>query len=328
MTQPISPALIAGLTARLETLADPADPAALLALLRTLYAVGRQDLPLGRLFEGHVDALQIVSRYGSAGQGAATHAAARTGATFGVWNADRGDDPLRLEDGRLHGGKAFASGAGILSHALVTVDAPGGRQLLLIDLAATPPEVDRGWWHVTGMQRSETHRVRWNGAALPADARIGAPGDYVREPWFSGGALRFAAVQAGGIAGLADQTRTHLVAHGRAGDPDQRGRLANLYLTAQAAADTVAAAARRGSAERPEETLALVSAARVAVYQAGEQALTLAQAAIGLQAMFVAHPIAALLNDLTVYLRQPGPDAQRARVGDAVAAGVLVADLR
>lgn len=326
MRPPLNRANIAGLTARLPELGDPADAAGTIALLRTLYAVGREDLPLGRLFEGHVDALQIVSRYGTPAQVAGAQDAARAGAVFGVWNADRADLPLRLEAGRLSGGKAFASGAGIISHALVSVDGEGGRQLVLLDLEQAPPEVDRGWWRTTGMQRSETHLVRWADAPLPPDVLIGAPGDYMREPWFTGGALRFAAVQAGGAAALADGVRDHLVAHGRAEDPHQAARLADLYLTAQAAADAVARAAG-GSAEDAPALLARVAAARVAVYRAGEAALTIAQAAVGVQAMFVDHPLSERLNDLAVYLRQPGPDTQRMRVGAAVAAGLLTPSL-
>ncbi|WP_404339421.1 acyl-CoA dehydrogenase [Sphingomonas sp. MMS12-HWE2-04] len=313
---------IARLTSELAELADPPTPEALLRLLRLLYRIGRADLPLGRLFEGHVDALQIVARYGTGAQANAAAAIARAGGAFGVWNADLPGDPLRLADGRLVGGKAFASGAGVLSHALVSIDADGRRQLLLLDLTALPPAIDTEWWRVTGMQRSETHLVRWD-APFPAEARIGAPGDYVGEPWFSGGAIRFAAVQAGGIAAIVDQVRAHLLESGRAEDPHQAARLAELYLCAQAAADAVAAAARGWRVEESEGTIARTAAARVAVYQAGERALTLAQAAIGVQAMFLDHRLSATLSDLNVYLRQPAPDAQRARTGAAVAAGLL-----
>lgn len=323
MKTPLVRGDIAELTGELRDLADPANADDLLVLLRLLYAVGRRDLPLGRLFEGHVDALQIIARYAAPAQAGAAQAAARAGAAFGVWNADLQGEPLCALDGVLNGGKAFASGAGILSHALVNVDAGGGRQLILLDLERQPPAIDTDWWRVTGMQRSQSHVVRWSGQALDDADLIGAPGDYVREPWFSGGALRFAAVQAGGIAAVFDQVRGHLVKQGRAEDPVQSGRLAALYLAAQAAADAVGKAARCWNGEDLPTTLAHVAAARVAVYQAGEQALTLAQAAVGLQAMFVDHPLAATLTDLAVYLRQPGPDAQRARTGQAVASGLL-----
>jgi hypothetical protein len=324
---PLTRGDIADLTAQLPQLDDPTDSAALLALLRVLYDVGRRDLPLGRLFEGHVDALQIVSRYGSVAQRALAQAAARDGAAYGVWNADRSGAPTVLQDGRLSGSKAFASGAGVLSHALISVDAEGGRQLLLLDLAEVAPAIDASWWRVTGMQRSETHLVTWDNQPLPSQALIGRPGDYVREPWFGGGAIRFAAVQAGGIAAVVDGVRDHLAEQRRHGDPHQRTRLAELYLAAQSAADAVFRAAAGWSADNVPRTLALVSAARMAVYAAGEQVLALGPAAVGVQAMFVDHPLSIALADLSTYLRQPAPDFQRERLGEAVASGLVASAL-
>lgn len=312
------------LAQELDGSGDPADPAAMLTLLRRLYRVGREDLPLGRLFEGHVDARQIVARYGDAAQQARVAAG---DVLLGVWNADLPGEPLRIADGRLSGGKSFASGAGVLTQALVTLDVEGGRQLLLLDLARTPPAIDRSVWQVTGMQRSETHVVRWDAAPLAPGDRLGAPGDYVREPWFSGGALRFAAVQAGGVARLLDLTRDHLVASGRADDPHQAGRLAALYALAESAAAAVRVAGERWFDADPAARLPLVAAARAAVYAAGGEAIVIAQEAVGVQALFVAHPLAAAITDLSVYLRQPGPDAQRMRVGAAVADGTLRASL-
>lgn len=305
---------------------DPEDAAALLRLLRLLYRVGCEDLPLGRLFEGHVDAVQIVTRYGSATQRRALADALDAGAMLGVWNADLAGEPLTLTDGRLSGGKSFASGAGVLSHALVTVDADGGRQLVLVDLAHAEPAIDRSHWRVVGMQRSETHVVRWHAAPIDADAVIGEPGDYVREPWFSGGALRFAAVQAGGVARLVEAVRDHLVTAGREADPHQAGRLARLF----ALADGAAAAVRRAGEVWFGDAgarLPRVAAARAAVYAAGGEAIAVAQEAVGVSALFLDHPLAATITDLAMYLRQPGPDAQRMQVGAAVAAGILRPEL-
>jgi alkylation response protein AidB-like acyl-CoA dehydrogenase len=317
---------IAVRSALLPTHADPSDERTLLQLLRLLYETGRSDLPLGRLFEGHVDALQLVHRYGTGQQRAAASVAAAEGGAFGVWNADLANGPLSVDHDLLTGGKSFASGAGLLSHALVTVDAEGGRQLIWLDLARTSPIIDRHFWNVVGMQRSETHVVRWIDAPLGADTLIGKAGDYVREPWFSGGALRFAAVQAGGIAALLDHTTAHLVAAGRADDPHQRGRLAALYALAEAAAGAIRTAAA-GWFANADARLPLVAAARAAVYAAGGQGIEIAEQAVGVQALFVGHPLAAAITDLSVYLRQPAPDAQRMNVGAAVAAGILGAGL-
>lgn len=306
---------------------DPAAAEAYVALLAVLYEIGRRDLPLGRLLEGHVDAVQIALRYGEETQRAALRAAIAEGAALGVWNAGLPGEPLVLDEGRLSGGKSYASGAGVLSHALVTADTPTGPQLLLLDLARTAPAIDRGWWRMTGMQRSETHRVRWTDAPVaPADL-IGAQGVYTTEPWFGGGALRFVAVQAGGIAGLFDRVRDHLVGAGRADDPFQAGRLTELFGLADGAAAVVRRTARLWFADEGEARLARVAAARVQVADAAERALAVAQAAVGLPGHFLDHPLSAQLTDLQVYLRQPAPDAQRLRVARAAAAGLLVPGL-
>ncbi|MDQ1156053.1 hypothetical protein QE385_000380 [Sphingomonas sp. SORGH_AS 950] len=305
----------------------PGDPRTIedhVALLAKLYDIGRRDLPLGRLVEGHVDAVQIVRRYGSAAQVERLSGILAQGATLGVWNAGLAGEPLRLDGERLTGGKSHASGAGVLSHAVVTADTAEGVQLLLLDLARVAPVIDRDWWRVTGMQRSETHLVRWRDGVIAQDDRIGAPNLYAREPFFSGGALRFVAVHAGGVAGLCDLTRRHLVEAGRADDPFQSARLARLFALAEVAAAIVRRTARCWFGEEVEEArLARVAAARMAVADAAEQAIVIAREAVGLAGQFLTHPLSAMLTDLAVYLRQPMPDAQRLRVGQAVAQGLL-----
>lgn len=303
---------------------DPQSADEYLTLLTRLYETGRRDLPLGRLLEGHVDAVQIVQRYGSAGQVERLRRVLGDGATLGVWNAALPGEPLQLVGDRLNGGKSYASGAGVLTHALVTADSDGGTQLLLLDLARTVPAIDRDWWRVTGMQRSETHQVRWDDAIVLAEDRIGAPDLYAREPFFNGGALRFVAVHAGGVAGLCDRTRDHLVATGRAEDPFQAARLAELFWLADGAAAIVRRAAMHWFEEEEEGRLARVAAARLAVADAAGRSMAIAQEAVGLPSQFLTHPLSTMLTDLAVYLRQPAPDAQRLRVGRAVQQGELV----
>ena len=306
---------------------DPADARAYLALLRHLFRTGRLDLPAARLLEGHVDAVQIVLRYGSPDQIERFRAGLAQGSTAGVWNAGLPGEPLVLVEGRLGGASSYASGAGVLSHALVNADTDRGPQLLLLDLARVPPVIDRSWWRTLGMQRSETHQVRWSDAPIATDDAIGEPGSYACEPFFGGGALRFVAVHAGGIAGLLDAVRDHLVATGRADDPFQAARLAELFSLAESSAATVRHTAQTWFDEPDAARLARVAAARLQVTTAGERALAVAQEAVGLQGLFLAHPLAARLADLMVYLRQPAPDAQRMKVGRAVANGDLDAAL-
>lgn len=307
----------------LSTLQDPKDAGAYLNLLKLLFETGRRDLPLGRLLEGHIDALQIVGRYADQDVANAAREAAHGGAVMGVWNAELAGEPLRLVHGRLSGAKSYASGAGILSHALVTAHTDRGPQLLLLDLSQTPPSIDRGWWDVIGMARSQTHLVRWSDALIDGSAFIGTPGDYAREPFFSGGALRFVAVHAGGVAAVFDKVRDHLNQSTRADDPHQAARLAKLFEIADLAAGAVRRTAARWFNEPDAVRLPRVAATRMQVADLAQQAIALAQEAVGLQGMFRSHPLATTVTDLMVYLRQPAPDAQRQCVGAAAAAGLL-----
>lgn len=309
---------------RLEMAApDPVSFEAYRDLLRVLYLAGRVDLPLGRLLEGHVDAVQIVQRYGSAKQIGRLRDHVLDGKTFGVWNAALPQNALRLEGDQLVGGKSFASGAGVIDFALVTADTPSGAQLLLLHLELYDLEINRTWWRTTGMQRSETHQVRWHECRPEPETFIGKPGDYAREPWFSGGVLRYVAVHAGGIASIFDLTRDHLRTTGRLADPFQTIRLGELFAVSDAAAALVERTAQRWFTDDPAARLARVASARLAVLKLAERAMALARETVGVQSMFEDHPLSSVLTDLDVYLRQPVPDLMRQRVGLAAGLGDL-----
>ena len=103
---------------------EPADRADLADLLYLLRGVGRVSLPLGRLYEGHLNALQLIGLFGSPAQRALARRDLVDGLIFAVWNSDA-RRPLRLDatgEGsfRLSGGKAFASGAGRVERPIVT----------------------------------------------------------------------------------------------------------------------------------------------------------------------------------------------------------------
>jgi alkylation response protein AidB-like acyl-CoA dehydrogenase len=59
-----------------------------LSLSEVLQSIGSGSLPLGRLFEGHVNAIELVLRYGNHEQIELVAQEARKGKMFGVWNTD------------------------------------------------------------------------------------------------------------------------------------------------------------------------------------------------------------------------------------------------
>ena len=295
------------------------DPRSVMDTITEMIQVGRRDTALGRLVEGHVNALQLMHRYGNGIQQEQARTAARDRRVYGVWNADHRDNPLRTVENRLRGAKAFASGAGLLTHAIVTTEASDPRhvQMWVVELDEYSNKIDKLWWNPVGMQRSETHIVSFDERAPAPAERLGRPGDYMTQPDFSGGALRFAAVQAGSVAGLYDAMVEELISRGRAEHSLQRRRIAEGYTIAQGAINAVCATARRYDIDEPM-LLARVDAARHSVLEAAESMLSLVQRAVGLNGLMHPHPIATRVTDLMTYIRQPNPDGSADNVAEAV----------
>jgi len=280
-----------------------------------LRLVGRASLPLGRLYEGHVNAVRLVLRRGGAAQVQRAADDLRAGGhLFGVWNTDPlgGEPPLALDGGVLKGRKVLCSGAGRVSRALVTArdaaapDAP--TRMVLVRLR--PDErADLSGWTAQGMRASATGAVDFSGLRVePADL-IGEPGDYALEPDFSGGAWRFAAVHCGGIEAVLGALRDHLRRTGRGADPHQAARLGQAAIATETARLWVEAAAARAEAPGAgADAVAHVGLARLAVERAALDVLELAQRSVGLQALMRPNPLERMARDLATYLRQPAPD--------------------
>ena len=301
-------------------------------LAAVLRLVGYGSLAPGRLYEGHVNALQLVARYGKAGQRQRLFADAMDGHLFGVWNTDPPGDCLRLgDDGRLRGVKTFASGAGFVTRALVTVKhEPGASPLMLVVPLESGSRADLSGWRAHGMRASATGTVDFEDIAVGDDEILGRWDDYHRQPVFSGGAWRFAAVQLGGIEAVFDAWRGHLSSTGRGVDPHQLARLGEGAIAVEGARHWVERAALSVAEDElvPERIVAFVNLCRLAVEKAGLDVLQLAQRSVGLQGFLRAHPLERLSRDLATYLRQPAPDrALTTAAAEIVEAGGVAGDL-
>lgn len=286
-------------------------PGGAAALRDVLRGVGRGNLAVGRIYEGHVNALALVLRYGS--DAVQTHFAAdaQAGHLFGVWNTEPDPGGLALgDDGGLTGGKSYASGAGHVTRPLVTARLPDGRRQMLVVPLAPQDRADLSTWRAHGMRASATGTVDFAGLRIGEPERIGAPDDYYRQPFFAAGAWRFLAVQCGGIEAVLEAHRAHLKATGRGADPHQRARLGHAATAAETARLFVERAAELATAEPVEgdRAVAYVALARGAVERAGLDVIELAQRSVGLSGFLEAHPLERLVRDLATYLRQPAPD--------------------
>ena len=306
------------------------------ALLGLLSELGRGNLSLGRIYEGHANALQLIAAYGTRSQVAAAADDACAGRRlFGVWNTEAADGititPMMAGRYRLAGAKTFASGAGVVTRALVTGRLPdGGWQMCLLPLDEVATSADASWWRPMGMYGSASFKVDVSGVEIGQEALIGPPDAYQRQPWLSAGAIRFAAVQLGGAEALFDVARAELRSLGRDGDPHQRARFGQLAVAIESgrlwlrgAAPHIDQLLAGECAGTPDEELLLrvvayVNMARTAIERICLDTIELTQRSIGVRGLLKPHPVERLVRDLSLYLRQPVPDAALTNAGQFV----------
>ncbi|WP_062112835.1 acyl-CoA dehydrogenase family protein [Aureimonas sp. AU40] len=282
--------------------------------LPALAGLGGADLSVGRLFEGHINVLQLVALFGTEAQQARVRGAVEGGALLGVWGAD-GSPPFTVESVgndrlRLGGAKRFASGLGAVSLALVPYSDAENRLCLLLlgvdDIARMEPES----WRMRGMRASRSGTFRFEGIEVSTDCIVGQPNDYRREPFFMGGIWRCAAVQLGAIERLVSGFVKELHALNRLDHPLQSARVGEAILAARDARLQVEAAVQavEGGADA-DLAASLAVFSRLRVESAGLTVIQLVERGLGLAAFAEAHPLARPIRDLSTYLRQANPDA-------------------
>jgi hypothetical protein len=283
-----------------------AGAAGVTALLRS---IGRANLSLGRIFEGHLNALRLVLRYGTEAQIRRAATDAVRGHLFAIWATDKPATRVVLDHGRLQGQKAFASAAGFATRPLITAHVPSqGDCLVLVELQpgqgiAAPP------FDLLGMRATVTAPVDFSGIDVPPSAIIGEPGDYMRQPEISLGAWRALAVILGGLDALIDTLARALAKQQYSADPHQRARLGQALVARETMSLWVHRCGVLAEADDAGEDAAnYVKLARVAVEQACNQVMQLTQRSLGLAAFVRPHPAERLCRDIATYLRQPAMD--------------------
>ena len=286
-----------------------------LVLSELLRQIGAGSLPLGRLFEGHINAIGLALLYGDRDQVRLIAREAHAGKLLGVWNTDDKEGLRLLVDRgrrRLQGRKILASGAGFIERPLVTATDETGRQLMVIPYLGPGRRSDLSNWTAHGMRASATGAVDFSGVVVEPIEILGGDGDYERQPAFSGGAWRFAAVHLGGMERLFDLLREHLRRTNRGADPHQAARLGQAAVATETARLWVERAAAMAEetprARSAEQIVAYVNLTRLAVERAALDLMELVHRSVGLQGFMRPHPIERISRDLATYLRQPGPD--------------------
>ncbi len=300
----------------------PADLAGQLAQVR---AVSAADGAVGRIYDGHLNALERLAAHGvDPGPG-----------LQGVWGADPGPgegEPARVDGDVLRGVKTYCSGAGGLSRALVLA----GGLLVHVDLTTPATTIDAHWYRASGLRASCSHRVVFDGA--PILAVLGGPGEIAAQPWFARDATRTTATWAGLADAAAAAAHALLAGRPKRGDLEglAAGRIETAHRTIElwlaeaarrgAASDAQAAATTAGAgggpAEPPDgaETIDAAFAVhlRDAVAGAARALLDEAVRACGSRPLATADGLDRARRDLEVFLLQHRLDPLVARAGTAL----------
>ncbi len=159
------------------------------------------------------------------------------------------------------------------------------------------------------MRASASGRYDLDGIAVDDTMLLGEPGDYDLEPRFTAGAWRFCAVQLGGIEGLLAEVRAGMNAATR-GEPVQRARFAEAIVATRTAGFWLAEAAERFAHASPD-AVAVARMTRGVVERAGLDVMEAAARLLGTRSAFDGERADKIIRDLSLYLRQGGPDHAR-----------------
>ncbi|MFJ9342333.1 acyl-CoA dehydrogenase [Streptomyces sp. NPDC101733] len=287
-----------------------------------LASVAERDLSLGRLVEGHVDAVAILAELG----GPATAPTDR----WAVWAAEpRGLGLTATRDARgwvVNGLKRYCSGAHSCTHALVTATADDGRRLFAVTtgVAATElcPRADGcrpvdGSWRAMGMAASDSADVAFTDVpAVP----VGDVDAYVHRPGFQHGGIGVAACWYGGARAVA-ATLTRVAAQ-RGFDPLTDAHLGAVDMRLHAASAVLGRAAVEIDRDpRDNEGTARRRSLRVRAFVESVCADVLSHVGRATGAEPLCHnPLHARhVTDLGVYIRQHHGERNLAELGRLVA---------
>jgi alkylation response protein AidB-like acyl-CoA dehydrogenase len=268
------------------------------------------DIVAARLAEAHADAVAILDELGGVPP--------QPDELWGVWAAESPEAVLAARDSgdvmTLQGTKAWCSGAGLCSHALVTARLPrGGRGLFAIEVDQPAIRPLPPVWRNPGMRASHTRSVQFSDAcAVP----VGRAGDYLGRPGFWHGAVGVAACWLGGAKAVAaplyqaggdESADAHVLAHLGAVDAAIAAAEAMVLSTADRVdADPTDSA---GEAEM------LARRTRAVVETAVEEAIGRTGRALGPGPLVLQADHARRVADLMVYVRQSHAERDLAALG-------------
>ena len=297
--------------------------------LQLLQAIGRKNLSGGRIFEGHLNAVQLIKSFANSSQLTKWSNDISEQKLFGVWNTQGKDGVQIIDQGdgtyKLKGSKIFCSGANHIQRPIITGEwtrspKEGWQMIILSQENNNLIKYDPEFWHPLGMKASVSYRMTFTDIVVYGEDLLGRPGDYYQQPLFSGGAIRFAAVQLGGAEAIFSEVHKILKLSERSNYPFQQSRIAEMTYLVETGNLWISKAALLADEflkddSNPGKLVAYANMTRSVIEDICLKVMQLGERSIGSQAFLQSSPLEQLHRDLTTYLRQPGPDAVLTDIG-------------
>jgi len=294
------------------------------ALLAHLKDVGRSNGAIGRIYEGHINTLFLIHLYGTAAQKEYWYDQVRRARKFfGVWNTDSTVGitfKVKPEQVIINGSKGFCSGADLVDFALIggKTDQFSGTsdwQMVIVPMQQVEEfRIDRKSWEPLGMKASVSYTIDFSGIEVGHSSLLGQPGDYLKSPYFLGGAIRFAAVQLGMAESVYNKTLNFLRSLNRLEDPFQKMRIGKMAMALHSGQLWIKNAGQnfddwKYTADLNERLVAYANMTRLTVEAICLEVLQLSTLCVGAKGLMAPGDLERWHRDLTFYLRQPAPDA-------------------
>ncbi|AQT46906.1 MULTISPECIES: hypothetical protein [Bartonella] len=287
-----------------------------------LRRLGKANLSLARLFEGHLHAVRLIELYAEKRLRKNIFSKVKEGALLGVWGASL-NQPLTLTtlpNGKLllHGTKRLVTGLGLVEFAIVRLRQNGNDadQLAIVEVNDTSRQMIE-YWDASGMRPTLTGSFDFSGIEIKESDLLGEPGDYHQEPHYIGGVWRHSVVHLGGAEAIIDTWREMLIRKNRLDDPFQLTRLAKARSETLAASAMLFKTACLVEEATRSPTKSNIDDAVLACLLAHDQMedvcvriLNLCEKSLGMEAFIERCPIERMRRDLSMFIRHIAPDAR------------------
>ncbi|WP_439517963.1 acyl-CoA dehydrogenase [Hydrogenophaga sp.] len=283
---------------------------------QALCLVAQHDLSLAKLFEGHTDALAVMAEAGPT-------ATPVPGATWGMWAAESPDgrtvvEPVGADGLRVNGAKCWCSGAGHVSHGLLTAWYADGSGPVLVRLPMDQPgvAVSAAGWQAVGMAASASIDVAFDDAM---GERVGGEGAYLERPGFWQGGGGIAACWQGGAMALAGALLRAVSSAPATPSPFRLAALGHVGTALQSSAALLRETARWIDDHPTQDASARALSVRLAVESSARLVLDEVGRALGATPFCRDAAFAQMAADLPVYLRQSHAERDFAALGEKLA---------